>query len=96
MKTKNEKQQFVEPDEKGQGFWVWEHSVYPRGSVLAGQQRRRRVKCFDTIEAAKTEFPDATVSKRASSHAMNKFDVETFERSPAPAWLDPSAAGEEW
>lgn len=75
--------------------WVWGHSVYERGSVLAGQQRRRRVDCFDTVEAAKAAHPTATV-RGASSHAANRHDADAFSRMPAPSDFDPADAGESW
>lgn len=54
--------------ERGRGMtysnnrWtVYEHSTYPRHSVLAGQPCRTYIDSFDTIEEAKAEHPTATV-----------------------------------
>ncbi len=41
------------------GYTVYEHGVYPRHSVLAGQPSRRWLDHFDTLEAAKAAYPDA-------------------------------------
>ena len=38
---------------------VYEISRYPRSSVLAGQQRRRWMDDFDSLEAAKAAYPNA-------------------------------------
>lgn len=41
-------------------FAVYEHGVYPRTSVLAGQPSRRWVEGgFKTIEEAQAKYPDA-------------------------------------
>jgi hypothetical protein len=42
-------------------FAVYEHSVYPRHSVLAGQSCRRFVDDFDSIAAAQAAHPTARV-----------------------------------
>lgn len=86
----------VEPDERGDGYWVWGHSTYECSSVLAGRPRHRRVKCYDTVEEAVAEYPSAGVSEYATSHSANKEDTASFMRSPAPSWFDPADAGEEW
>lgn len=41
------------------GFTVYQLGTYPRGSVLAGQQSRRFVNRFDTLEAARAAHPTA-------------------------------------
>jgi hypothetical protein len=41
---------------------VYEHGVYGRGSVLAGQSRRIWLDDFDTLEEAVIAYPDAVVS----------------------------------
>jgi hypothetical protein len=38
---------------------VYEHSIYPRHSVLAGQPCRKFVDNFETIEEAKKAYPTA-------------------------------------
>lgn len=40
-------------------FTVYEIGVYPRSSVLAGQQSRRFLDSFNSLEEAKEAFPDA-------------------------------------
>jgi len=43
-------------------FAVYEHGVYPRSSVLAGQPSRRFIDGgFETPEAAQAKYPDATI-----------------------------------
>jgi hypothetical protein len=41
---------------------VYEISQYPRGSVLAGQQRRVWMDAFRSLDAAKAAYPRAEVS----------------------------------
>lgn len=77
-------------------FWVWGHSIYDRGSVLAGRPKRRRVKAFDTLALAQADHPSAKVYGFAASHAQNQDDMAAFAREPAPDWFDPADAGEEW
>ena len=43
-------------------FGVYEYSVYPRSSVLSGQQRRIFLDSFDTLEEAQKAYPHAKVS----------------------------------
>jgi hypothetical protein len=43
-------------------YTVYEHSTYPRSSVLAGQHRRVWMDDFDTLEEAKAAYPKATHS----------------------------------
>lgn len=92
----NGEQLQIEPDEKGDGVWLWRIGVFPPSSVLAGQTRRQRVKHFATVQAAQAESPAASVKARPSSRAANREDTRNFERSPAPAWFNPAIAGEEW
>jgi hypothetical protein len=42
-------------------FTVYEHGVYPRSSVLAGQSKRMWLDDFETIEEAKAAYPEAKV-----------------------------------
>jgi hypothetical protein len=87
----------IEPEKNNRGdVWVWGRSTYPRGSVLAGQTRRRRVSCFDSIEEAQKEYPNAKVMGGPVSHGQNRDDTAAFMRMPAPADFDPADAGEEW
>lgn len=43
-------------------YTVYEHSTYPRSSVLAGQRRRVWMDDFDTLEEAQQAYPEAQVS----------------------------------
>jgi hypothetical protein len=43
-------------------FTIYEYDVYPRGSVLAGQQRRKWLDEFNTLAEAKAAYPDAVES----------------------------------
>ena len=43
-------------------FTVYEHSTYPRHSVLAGQHRRVWMDDFDTLAEAQAAYPQARVS----------------------------------
>ena len=42
-------------------FTVYEHGVYPRGSVLAGRDSRKWMDDFPTLEEAKAAYPKAEV-----------------------------------
>jgi hypothetical protein len=48
----------------GDGFDVFGWGVYERGSVLEGQPKKVFLDAFMTLEAAKEEFPTATMSSR--------------------------------
>ncbi len=43
-------------------YGVYQYSVYPRSSVLAGQQRRVWLDSYTTLEEARAEYPDAEVT----------------------------------
>lgn len=43
-------------------FTVYHIGKYPRGSVLAGQQRRMWLDDFETLAAAQSAYPAATLS----------------------------------
>lgn len=54
----------IEKDSRGatyrnKGYTVYKIDTYPRTSVLAGQQRRTWLDNFETLEEAKTQFPQA-------------------------------------
>lgn len=40
-------------------FGVYQYSTYPKGSVLAGQQRRSWLGGYDTLAEAQADYPDA-------------------------------------
>ena len=46
------------PDEYG----VYEYSIYPADSVLAGQTRRVWLDSYTTLEEAQEQYPDAEVT----------------------------------
>ena len=48
-------------------FGVYEYSTYPRGSVLAGQQCRKWLDDFNTLEEATAAYPHATPDYEAPS-----------------------------
>lgn len=43
-------------------YGVYEYDRYPRGSVLAGQERRTFLDSFETLEAARAKYPGADES----------------------------------
>jgi len=51
----------IEPWRDGEGFAVYRYGVYPRGSVLAGQERRTFLDVFESLYEAQASFPDASV-----------------------------------
>jgi hypothetical protein len=46
---------------RGEGFAVYRYDVYPRHSVLAGQERRTFLDVFETLYEAQGSFPEASV-----------------------------------
>ena len=59
---------FIEFPSKGATYFtpkygVYEYDIYPKSSVLAGQERRTYINEFDTLEEAKAKFPNAEVSE---------------------------------
>ena len=53
------------------GFTVYQWGVYPRSSVLAGQESKTFIDNFPTLEQAQAAYPDAIVGHR---DANNYFD----------------------
>ena len=45
----------------GARFGVYAYDIYGPTSVLAGQERRRFVDAYDTVDAALDDWPSATV-----------------------------------
>lgn len=41
-------------------FGVYKYDIYPRGSVLEGQERRTFKAQYDTLAEAQTAYPNAT------------------------------------
>jgi len=84
----------IEQETEGE-VWVWEHSIYPLSSVLAGQTRHVRVEKFSSVQEAQDAYPSAKHIE-PFSHAFNREASASFARSPAPDWFDPNDAGEQW
>lgn len=42
-------------------FTVYRHGIYPRSSVLAGQDKRSFVNSYSTLEEARKAYPQAEV-----------------------------------
>jgi len=65
---------------RAEGFTVYEISEYEESSVLAGQQRRRFMDTFDTVEEAQRAYPEATLIEGTTyrppflRHLSNKGD----------------------
>ena len=70
------------------GVNVYEHGVYPSGSVLEGQDSRTFLDYFDTVEEAKAEYPGAYESG-------SSYQAPYLPDYPA-SWFDRDNAGEEW
>lgn len=79
----------AEYDHDGE-FAMYEYGVYPEGSVLAGQERRRfRDGGFTSAAEAKAAYPEATVAGGSGYREI------VIPRTPPP-WFDPANAGETW
>jgi hypothetical protein len=78
----------IEPE--GNECWVWGTSTYPDSSVLAGQCRRRRIECFESMEAARAAYPRATACEGAVSAWANREAMYSFDRCQQPGWFDPA------
>jgi hypothetical protein len=77
--------QRIEPGRYG-GFSVYEFGTYPRGSVLAGQTRKRYVAGFDDLPSAKAAHPAAEVADNVRS-AHNTYDHLPGEDDPVPGGM---------
>lgn len=71
-------------------YGVYEYSKHPRGSVLAGQERRVFIDCFDTLEEAQAKYPKAEWNDTAEYNPQGGLPSEPEE------WFDPANAGECW
>lgn len=65
-------------------FTVYEHGVYPRGSVLAGQSSRMWLDDFDTLAEAQAAYPDAEVC------CGSTFSEPCLSHLPDPEGPDPN------
>ena len=79
---------FTLSEEQDGTVWLWGHSVYPKSSVLAGQNRDWRVEPYDSMDEAKAAHPDVEIGHGSAMRA-------SLPDTP-PAWFDPAYAGEEW
>ena len=68
-------------------YGIYKYDVYPRSSVLGGQQRRTFLDQFDTLEEAKAKYPKA---KETGSCYMPPPPLWR------PTWFDEMDAGEHW
>ena len=94
-KWKKKRDLTIEPAGDGE-FMVVEHDVYPRSSVLAGQDRRNRLGYYPTIEAAQAEFPTADVMEHQTGDPFARIYDDDPMPYVAPDWFDPLDAGEVW
>jgi hypothetical protein len=72
-------------------YGVYAYDTYPEGSVLEGQERRRFVDSFGTLEEARAAYPEAAWDGEGGTGYR-----ETVVPHTPPAWFDPLAAGEVW
>lgn len=80
----------IEPDVKGEGFWVCQYGVYSESSILAGQQYRQLCKHYDTVQAAQADYPGAEVADH------QRYIPPTYIPKVPPPWFDELDAGEHW
>lgn len=74
-------------------FTVYEIGTYPRHSVLAGQESRRFIDSYDSLEAAKAAHPTAepidgsTYREPALSHLPDDgYDDTAWPDDPNDGW----------
>jgi hypothetical protein len=72
-------------------YGVYAYGVYPRGSVLEGQERRSNLGTFDTLTEAQAAFPDADYYGEGGTGFVDR-EIPVS----APEWFDPADAGESW
>jgi len=70
----------IEPDKHGDGFVMYEWSIYERGSVLEGQDCKSFAAFADTAEELLAKYPTATVDARDAGN--------TFDHLPGEEWDD--------
>jgi len=51
----------IEPDKYGEGFVMYEWSIYESWSVLAGQDCKAAADFSDTVDELTAKYPDAIV-----------------------------------
>ena len=58
-------------------WWcLYEFSIYPRSSVLAGQTMKSYRGHYDTVEQAQAEYPTASVGYRDPNNTFNHLSEE--------------------
>jgi len=70
-------------------YGVYQYDTYPEDSVLGGQERRRNLGEYDTLEEAQAEHPGARFTEGSG------FREIPLPIAPPP-WFDPMNAGEVW
>jgi hypothetical protein len=58
----------IEADKYGNGYNVYEWSVYERSSVLAGQEKKQYIDGFNTLEEAEAAYPEAVAGYRQANN----------------------------
>lgn len=71
-------------------YGVYRYSEYEQSSVLAGQVRRSFLNCFEKLEEAQENYPDAEWSGNGSGYVP-----PAVPDMPWPGF-DPADAGESW
>jgi hypothetical protein len=71
-------------------YWLCQRGVYSESSVLAGQDFRRLMRAYDSLEEAKAANPGVPVPEEA--YAPEPVVIPLT----APAWFDEANAGERW
>jgi hypothetical protein len=89
----------LERDRRGEGWVVYGHDHYPKGSVLEGQARRVYLDSFEAPEAARAAYPELKYPEEAFYSWLDE-EMTSAETSGLPAhppsWFDPADAGESW
>jgi hypothetical protein len=77
-------EQTIERSKYDDGYSVYEWGVYPRSSVLAGQDRKQWIDGFDTLEEAQAAYPDADVGFRSAHNTFDHLEDEDGNTGPSP------------
>lgn len=70
-------------------YGVYRYDIYPRGSVLEGQERRSALGSYETLAEAQRLHPGAVWTGGSGYR-------EVVTPQAPPPWFDPSMAGESW
>jgi len=82
--------QTIEPDRRGDGWWLAQYGVYGLTSVLAGQGFRQLSKHYKTLKQAQSKNPGIEVLDEPGCVPL------AFLPENPPDWFDPLNAGEAW